>query len=176
MIERIILIEWEGPFTLSGLNQLNGDSDCGLYQIYVHHPVYGAGVLAYIGVTWDQTFSTRIVQNDWGGASENDPNNVEVYVGRLKYEISPTREQWSRDVANAERLLIHAHGPGYNSTNIGRPNESDPEIRNSRILNTGAVRALHREVSSLMWTSEYDRFRGFVRYRNVDSDSSPISN
>ena len=167
-MERIVLIEWDGPYSLVQLNQLNDITDKGLYQIYVHHPVYGAGVLAYIGVTWDQTFSTRISQNDWGGASENDPKNVQIYVGRLKYDTMPTREQWSKDVANAERLLIHAHGPGYNSTNIAAPSESDLDIQNARVLNIGAVRALHREVSGLMWTKAHERFRDFVRYRDAE--------
>jgi len=160
-------VDWDGPFSLSEARELNNETDRGLYQIYVHHPVYGPGVLSYIGLTCDQTFSAEIVAKDWGGASENDPKNVQVYVGRLKYDVPPIQNEWKRDVRIAERLLIHAHGPGYNSTNIMLVSESDPDICNARVLNIGAVRALHREVSGLMWTSEHDRrFRGFVPFRD----------
>jgi hypothetical protein len=50
IIERIIHIEWEGPYSLSQLDTLNDlRKDYGLYQIYGHHPIYGSNVLLYIG-------------------------------------------------------------------------------------------------------------------------------
>jgi hypothetical protein len=44
MEERIIHIEWEGPYSLNQLDTLKD-----LYQIYGHHSVYGSNVLLYIG-------------------------------------------------------------------------------------------------------------------------------
>jgi hypothetical protein len=160
--EKLIHIEWEGPYSLKAVKSLTGDSDFGLYQVYVCHPVYGPGVLAYIGLACDQTFSARIGQHDWGSGSENDPNKVEVYVGRLKGDNTPSRQQWNDDIKLAEKLLIHSHGPAYNSTHI-MDCEADPKVRNIRVLNWGAVRSLHREVSGLVWTSASGRLFGHYR-------------
>ena len=53
MMETIIHIEWEGPYSLNQLDTLNDlRRDHGLYQIYGHHPVYGSNVLLYIGQTY----------------------------------------------------------------------------------------------------------------------------
>jgi hypothetical protein len=59
MSERIIHIEWEGPFSLKQISDLKGNADKGLYQIYACHPVYGPAQLVYIGQT-SSTFSARI--------------------------------------------------------------------------------------------------------------------
>ena len=40
-----IYVEWEGPFTLDEIKNLNKKSDYGLYQIYGTHPIYGSHVL-----------------------------------------------------------------------------------------------------------------------------------
>jgi hypothetical protein len=40
--ERIIHIEWSGPYSLAGVDGFRDQRrDRGLYQIYGHHPVYG---------------------------------------------------------------------------------------------------------------------------------------
>jgi hypothetical protein len=50
MTERIIHIEWEGPYSLNQLDTLKDlRKDHVLYQIYGHHPVYGSNVLLYTG-------------------------------------------------------------------------------------------------------------------------------
>jgi len=69
MMETIIHIEWEGPYSLNQLNTLKDlRKDRGLYQIYGHHPVYGSNVLLYIGQTSGRTFGERIEQHNFGGA------------------------------------------------------------------------------------------------------------
>ena len=152
MSEQIIHIQWEGPHTLNAITSLNGACDKGLYQVYAHHPVYGQ-CLVYIGKTCT-TFAERICQSppqeQWEGGSENDPRKVEYYVGRLKWAKTPERDQWDREIEQAEALLIHAHGPAYNSTNIKAINNEEA-VKNIRVLDWGAVCSLHREVSGLMW-------------------------
>jgi hypothetical protein len=68
MEERIIHIEWEGPYSLNQLDTLKDlRKDRGLYQIYGHHPVYGSNVLLYIGQTVGRTFGERIEEHNFGG-------------------------------------------------------------------------------------------------------------
>ncbi len=147
---RMIHLEWSGPFSLDAIQRLNGISDKGLYQVYAHHPVYGR-CLVYIGKT-DDTFARRIPEHNFERGSENDPERVEYYVGRLKGETTPDTSQWSEEIGLAETLLIHAHAPAYNSTEMMCVS-NEKAVANVRVLNSGAVRSLHREVSGLMWAS-----------------------
>lgn len=49
---RLLLIEWEGPLSVDAvISSRKGVNDRGLYQIYSHHLVFGAGALVYIGKT-----------------------------------------------------------------------------------------------------------------------------
>ena len=51
---RVVKIEWEGPFTIDQVLELNDKSkDFGLYQIYGRHVIFGVGSLLYIGKTED---------------------------------------------------------------------------------------------------------------------------
>jgi len=165
MEERVIHIEWDGPHSLEQLKRLDQPRDRGLYKVYGHHPVYGSNVLVYIGQTCGQTFAARNAQHSWGGGSQEDRRHVEVYVGRLKGAMTPSRDEWDRQIELAERLLIHAHAPAYNSTNIDSVSESDPEVCNARVLNWGGHRDLHPEVSGLRWTKDYtDQAKGYKVY------------
>jgi len=84
-MERIIHIEWAGPYSLDQLDTLKDvRKDHGLYQVYGHHPVYGSNVLLYIGQTCGRTFGERIAEHNFGGGSQEDRAHIEVYVGRLK--------------------------------------------------------------------------------------------
>jgi hypothetical protein len=148
--DRVIHILWKGPFTLTQIKQMNGPTDKGLYQVYGHHPAYGKA-LVYIGLTRQKTFGIRIPQHDWEGGSENDPTTVEYYVGRLRWVAQPSTEVWNEDIAVAEALLIHSHAPAYNTT-FGKEPPSREKHGNARVINWGAVRSLHREVSGLVWS------------------------
>jgi hypothetical protein len=67
MVERIIHIEWDGPYSLDQLDSLKDlRKDHGLYQIYGHHPIYGSNVLLYIGQTYGRTFGERIEEHNFG--------------------------------------------------------------------------------------------------------------
>jgi hypothetical protein len=166
-----IHVQWEGPYSLGSgshgiksIQHLNDpDKDFGLYQIYTHHPLYGRS-LVYIGQAFGQTFAGRIPQHNWASGSETDPDNIEVYVGRLKGNKNITLEQWRIDVDAAEKLLIHSHAPAYNSSSVKSP----PGIERCgsvRVLNWGAVRSLNREVSGTMWTALGQQFNEFSIYQ-----------
>jgi len=135
--ETVIHIQWEGPFSILELEGLSFPSkDRGLYQIYGHHPVYGSGALLYVGKTGN-TFAARVREEGWDGGSMEDPKKIEVYIGRLKGAGTPPLEQWNREIDLAEKLLIGAHGPAYNSTNIMAVCEDDPAVCSTRVLNWG---------------------------------------
>ena len=61
----VIHVQWDGPFTLEQILELNDDFDYGVYQVYGSHPIYGSDVLLYIGKASQQTFSVRIKQEQW---------------------------------------------------------------------------------------------------------------
>lgn len=161
MPEILICIQWTGPYSLAQINTMNGPTDKGLYQVYAHHPVYGR-CLVYIGQTCTN-FAERIPTHEWGTGSENDPERVEYYVGRLIGETPPKAEEWYRQISLAEMLLIHAHAPAYNSQYIREPPIPE-ECGHVRVLNFGAVRSLHREVSGLVWTARAIPRRGLPAY------------
>ena len=52
----IIHVQWDGPFTLDQLSEMNNEYDYGVYQVYGSHPIYGSDVLLYIGKAGKLTF------------------------------------------------------------------------------------------------------------------------
>src|ERR1017187_3404967 len=60
-------------------------------------PSIRTNVLLYIGQT-DLTFGERIPRENWGGGSIEDPQNLEVYVGRLKGPAAPSRDDWRSEI------------------------------------------------------------------------------
>lgn len=172
-IERNIHVQWEGPLSMQDVKQLfNKSKDRGLYQVYGHHPVYGSGALLYVGQT-KESFAERIVSENWLGGSMEDPTHVEVYVGRLKGEIVPPKDEWDKQIDLAEKLLIHAHGPAYNSRNI-MSCESDREICSTRVFNWGSRRALNPEVSGTSWTSASSKFTNYRVYEITDTIATAV--
>lgn len=170
MTERTIHISWEGPFDLRHVPG-DADHDIGLYQIYAHHPVYGR-CLVYIGKTEGQTFSTRIQQEQWGGGTENDPSRVEVYVGRLMGDVASLSD-WQAEINAAEKLLIHSHGPAYNTRYIIH-GPAPADCADVRVVNWGACRSLAREVSGQVWTSRGVALRSQPtrRKRNLTAEAT----
>ncbi len=78
-----INIWWEGPFTQEEIikNKINSKkydnraTDIGLYQVYSSHPLYGADVLVYIGMTVAEGgFKSRLT-NRWVIENGNDIEN-----------------------------------------------------------------------------------------------------
>jgi hypothetical protein len=140
---------------------MRGASDKGLYQVYAHHPVYGKN-LVYIGMT-QASFAARIPVNNWEGGAENDPKRVEYYLGRLRGIATPSSGHWNEEIRLAEALLIHAHAPAYSRQFVIDP-PGETTHGHVRVLNWGAVRSLHREVSGLMWTNRARQFLGYQIY------------
>jgi hypothetical protein len=148
-----ININWYGPYGLHDLKQLNDTSkDFGIYQVCGSHPVYGSNVLLYIGKAVQQTFATRIAQENWH--YNKDSGNVQIYVGRLGGNKKIPMEKWEQQIHFAEKLLIYSHAPACNSQNIGTVPFSD--LANIHILNWGNYRDLLPEVSSKRWASDHE--------------------
>ena len=178
-METNIRIEWEGPYSmkdigydwhedeyknLSKLKKLNDESkDYGVYQVYGHHPVYGNNVLLYIGKAEQQTFAKRLRQEAW--EYNQDSQNIQFYVGRIfgdKKEKINTAE-WDKMIDTAERMLIYAHRPAFNSSNIATISR-DKQILKSyvgvRIFNYDSCRSLMPEISGEIWVRELEDFDG----------------
>jgi len=173
---RIIHIEWEGPYTLNSISTLTDAKDFGVYQIYGSHAVYGSQVLLYIGKADRQTFGVRIKQELW--QLNKDARAVQVYIGRLAGETTPSTEQWSQDIADAEKLLIYAHAPASNSQYINQIPEQT--LRDIHVLNWGMHRDLLAEVSGARWTAKYYAMPSYEIYttgvalNDKNGDSSEI--
>ncbi|WP_281883295.1 hypothetical protein [Paenibacillus sp. YYML68] len=146
-----INIQWYGSFSLDELISLNDVSkDYGVYQIYGSHPVYGSNVLLYIGKAVRQTFATRISQENWH--FNKDSENVRIYVGRLSGIKNVSVDVWDSLIDKAEKLLIYAHAPACNSSNIGTVPYDD--LLNLHVINWGNHRDLMPEVSGLRWIKQ----------------------
>ena len=49
---RTVRVKWEGPLSLDVVKELDDeDEDCGLYQIYGRHIIFGEDSLLYVGMT-----------------------------------------------------------------------------------------------------------------------------
>ncbi|MDR1850429.1 MAG: hypothetical protein LBQ75_10355 [Zoogloeaceae bacterium] len=159
----IIHVVWEG-FPYEKALELNDSNDYGVYQIYGAHPVYGSNVLLYIGKAGEQTFGKRLGQHEWT-VYNADAGNVTVYVGRLGgYDGTPQNEEWSRQIALVERLLIYAHQPACNASglNVLKPKQEDDDaVNDAHILNWGQRRDLLPEVSGARWHNRFDSDEGY---------------
>jgi len=161
-----ILIRWAGPISLSELVSVtNPEFDYGVYQIYGSHPVYGPERLLYIGKAAEQTFGERVAQERW--EDSEDSAKITVYVGRLIGDDIPHDDEWTKLINVAERLLIYAHAPAYNSQCISTAPPSDLEPYH--VLNFGSYRAIAPEVSGARWTrpSSWERAKQLFRYKTV---------
>lgn len=141
-----INLYWEGPFNLSEIVDKNNENeDFGVYQIYGSHPVYGSNVLLYIGQANKQVFYTRIKQEEHWWYNQ-DSDSVTVYLGRLIGE-TPSLNKWESMITKAEKLLIYAHRPAHNSSNINSIKQE--ELTSTHVLNWGNYKSLLAEVSSM---------------------------
>jgi hypothetical protein len=162
-----IHVDWAGPLCFEEAKSLtNEDEDYGVYQVYGSHPVYGSDVLLYIGKADKQTFGKRLSQETWADHNK-DRNRVAFYVGRLHtYARTPKEEEWSRQIALVERLLIYAHRPAANSSGL---NVSFPaSLADVHVLNWGTHRDLLPEVSGARYSTLYDTADGYKPYTYRD--------
>lgn len=153
--ETIIRIQWEGPIAPANVDALGDTSrDCGIYQIYGAHPLYGTDVLLYIGLVGEKADSSRTFADRLSDYRDVYGDNVRFYVGRLcrlDGQETPPADAWSKYICWAERMLIFYHSPPHNSKNIqSLYPDKDDELRKEvvRVRNYGEYRSLMPEVSS----------------------------
>lgn len=132
---RTVRVKWEGPLSLDEVKELdNEDEDCGLYQIYGRHIIFGDDSLLYVGMT-TSTFRRRFIDGTEPHISWLvEEEGVSVYVGRIvekDYEHDPPLwSDWENVLKDAEALTIYWHSPPYNSSNIGTYNGQRLEVVN----------------------------------------------
>ncbi len=161
MAERIVHIDWDGPFSIDELGSLmDNEVDYGIYQVYGTHHIYGSDVLLYIGKADKQTFGVRLKQEAW--RNNCDSNKVSIYIGRLAGESTPNSNQWSKEIELAEKLLIYSHSPAFNSQSLNYI--PDKDLYGFHVLNWGNFRSLLPEVSGFRWTNKFDIMPNYNLY------------
>ena len=148
MVEKIITVNWEGPFNFKKVVDdyyLDTDarSDFGLYQIYGPHRLYlnkkrplAANVLLYIGKTVSgSTFSGRISKHGFCHLPE-----YEIYLGRIENsQYDQDLNLWKHDVGDAEKILINRYSPPYNANLTGDLRCDQLSNPKCTIINNGAI-------------------------------------
>ncbi|MGJ8671307.1 hypothetical protein [Rubritalea sp.] len=141
-----IHVSWDGPYTLDQIHKLQSNCDYGIYQIYGPSPTYGKVELLYIGQSNKQTFGIRIPAHSGWISGTRDMSQIQIYIGRLAGN-TPDTLTWESHIDAAERLLIYAHFPPYNTQKWTRG-----DVSNYHVLNWGRYRDLFPEVSGQRWT------------------------
>lgn len=146
----IIEINWDGPYSINEINKFIDKSDFGIYQIYGTHIIYGNSLL-YIGKASENEFGVRIMSHiSW---IEKEPLEVEIYLGRIgcnEYNYNEAVKKWSELIQKAERLLIFAISPAYNSSGLNISFDSNYTVRNF-----GKRNKLPYEISTSYFNSDY---------------------
>ena len=134
---RSVRVEWEGPFSIEKVLELNhNEDDYGLYQIYGRHILFGADSLLYIGKAEGVTFKQRFNQHCFGKNEKwlLEEEGVSIHVGRIveeDYEYDPPDwPDWCKVLRDAEALTIYWHSPPYNASNIGEYNGQQLKVVN----------------------------------------------
>jgi len=145
-----IEIWWHGPLKMDDIKRDydNSYTSYGLYQIYGTHNISGPGTLLYIGKACDQTFSTRLKQQDW---IDWEASATEFYLGQLGGLKNIDDDEWSRRINLAERLLIYFCAPPYNTQHLN----GYGDIHNTIILNFDKKNRLPLEVSTFYIDSDF---------------------
>ncbi|ARD39181.1 hypothetical protein [Edwardsiella ictaluri] len=160
-----IHIQWNGPYSLEQIKNMNSGKDYGLYQAYGVHTVYGSNVLLYIGQATYQTFGVRIPQHaKWGYVQ--DENELKFYVGRFAGNEEVSDKEWSEQISVAEKLLIFTHSPALNSSNINTVSNDIP--LETHVYNWGNRRNLLPEVSAFRYL--YNDNIHFPTYKTFGQD------
>ena len=157
VVEKIITVNWEGPFNFKKVVDdycLDTDdrSDFGLYQIYGPHRLYlnkkrplVTNVLLYIGKTVSgSTFSGRIKKHGFCHLPEYD-----IYLGRIENsQYDQNHELWIHDVGDAEKVLINRYSPPYNANLTGDLRGDQLHSSKCTIVNMGALADMEETIRS----------------------------
>ncbi|MCY2989671.1 MAG: hypothetical protein NTY19_17605 [Planctomycetota bacterium] len=144
--EREVWLDWRGPFEFTADGELTRCRGCvskrppsgsGIYLATGDQPLYGRGVLMYIGRT-RRGFNHRLPEHEWLCSEWS----VEIYAATVDEAL----------IDDVERLLIYVHSPLYNCSNVSEP----PRLASPlRIFNIGRFWGLYPEVSSRhAWANE----------------------
>lgn len=158
-----IKIFWEGPFNIEEIIEDRIDTkynvtakNKGLYQVYGSHPLYGDGVLVYIGRT-KYSFKSRL-KDRWVIEHDSDAENVQIYLGTIFSDrIKIEDKNIDKMIEKSEVLLINAMKPAYNSSNIQSANKDF--IKDNFILhNEGNYRNIYPVLDSKYFWKPYKNF------------------
>ena len=145
-----ITIEWEGPFTICDVKEMD-DDDYGLYQIYGEHILFGKGSLLYIGRT-EKTFRDRFFDQSYAHWKEwiefdiKDGKDVSIYIARVSRKDVPPKL-----LKDVEVVQIYWHSPPYNAKHIGSvgcKRKKRFEKNPLQIVNEGELHRLTKYVST----------------------------
>lgn len=165
----VIPIYWEIA-DFKSTNEHCKEWDRGLYQVYGRHNAYGQDCLLYIGKTFDQTFSQRLLNDKriYADFLETTISPEKVRLGRIAKNNKSENERideennnatWRSYINIAEHLLIASHVPALNSQLDYRLSSlSDKYIANKKhvlILNLGDRGDIAPEVSTFFYSYEY---------------------
>ncbi len=121
-----------------------------MYQIYGNHPVYGTNSLLYIGKANKELFSQRLKER-WD-FKETVLTSTWLHIGMLYESEDCKYENWGEMIDIAEKILIKAHAPSYNASDVkGLLYKFDKTI----VMNWGEYGALLPEVSSMRTSYDY---------------------
>ena len=141
-----IHIDWDGPMSVADASELRGSADYGVYQFYGLHQAHRKRMLLYIGRAMGVTFGARIRKHNFDGWGRS---SADIFVGRLGGREQPDDRIWGQQIQRAERLLIFAHAPPWNSIGI----DHYGDVGNLQILNWGDREQLLAEVSTTRWSA-----------------------
>lgn len=150
MENKVVYLDWEGPFSLDDMKKFNTKNDYGLYQVYGSHSVYGANVLLYIGKTGTQTFGNTIHNEGW--KYYDNSSGLRVYLGRFLSHGGFSNVEKAKQIHRCFKLLIYAHSPAYNAEFINTFH-NDKGLKKLTIINCKNYRDLLPEVSGTKWAS-----------------------
>ena len=164
-IREEIKILWEGPFIIDDILDGNIDKNYvvtpksqGLYQIYGSHPLYGNGILVYIGKTKDKNGFQSRLKGRWVIENGSDAENVQVYLGTVLNDGKKYSDEETNNIIDkSEVLLINAIKPAYNSSNIQSANE-DFIDDNFILHNEGNYRNIYPVLDSKYFWQPYKNF------------------
>ena len=147
-----ITIEWEGPFTICAVKEMDDRDDYGLYQIYGEHIIFGKNSLLYIGATnlkkTGRTFSDRFKEHsrNWIDYDRENGKDVSIYIARVsRKDVRPGI------LADIEAVQIYWHSPPYNAQyieSVGDERKKRFEKNPLQIVNEGELHRLTKYLST----------------------------